>query len=70
MKGAGFQLILGIANHSERIAEVERLMAALASGGIQLDHDAPTLAQRLHLAYEFVTRHGFIVGLKRPKVNG
>ncbi len=66
MQRAGFQLVYRVAHNGERAAKIQGLMTALAARRIQRDGQSALFAQHLHFADELVSRHGDIVGRKRP----
>lgn len=50
MEGSCFQLILQVPNYGERVAEVERLVAAFAPCGVKSHLNAAVLAQCFYLS--------------------
>ena len=57
MQRTRLQLILEVANNSERAPKVKGLVATLAARGIQHDGDTSSTAKGLHLANELASGH-------------
>lgn len=73
VQSAGLQFILEIANNGERSAEIQRLMTAFTTSGIQKDRYILGPAERLDPPNELVAGHGVLsdenVRTQRPPVD-